>query len=126
MMVSNYAKEDREVTVTVDPQKLFGQAAALTFKDADLALVAPVSKSASIKEIKDAEEKMKSADLMDVLDSKKQGGFDVVLDLDNPEGKDPAVLEAERLAIHPDGNRVRLVIRKMDFRLIEVRRAGGE
>ena len=38
----------------------------------------------------------------------------------------PAVLEAERLAIHPDGNRVRLVIRKMDFRLIEVRRAGGE
>ena len=36
----------------------------------------------------------------------------------------PAVLEAERLAIHPDGNRVRMVIRKMDFRLIEVRRAG--
>ena len=123
MMVSNYAKEDCEVTVTVNPRKLFGQDAALTFKDADLALVAPPFPTtvASKKDLKAAEEMMKSGDLMDVLDSKEPGGFDVD---QLEEAKDPAVLEAERLAIHPDGNRVRMVIRKMDFRLIKVRRVG--
>ena len=87
------------------------------FKDADLALKAPAARAASTKELKEAEDKMKSADLLDTLD-KKPAGFDV--DVDNLEGKDPAVREAERLAIHPSGNTVKMVIRKQDFRLVEV------
>ena len=118
MMVSSYAREDREVTVTVDPQKLFGRAGGLAFKDADLALKAPAARAASPKELKEAEEKMRSVDLLDTLD-KKTAGFDV--DVDNLEGKDPAVRKAERLALRLEGNSVKMVVRKQDFRLIEVR-----
>jgi hypothetical protein len=116
MMVSNLGTNDCEVTVTVDPKALWGAAATLTFKDADYALMPPPSKAADTGEI-NAAEKTLGKDLLDDAGA-QVSEQDLVNELDD---KSPADREKERLALRPRGNSVTLVVRKLDFRLLDLR-----
>ncbi len=119
LMVSNYAKTDSDWVVTVDPVKLFGPGAAVAIREADQALKAPASTAASQTELRATEERLRTGDLGTGVQA-ADGLLD--LDPDNLDGKTPATLEAERLALRVDGARVRLVVRKQDFRLVELAR----
>lgn len=97
VMVSNPLKQDQEVTVTVDPQKLFGKAGPVTWKDVDSSLMPPKSN------VDKTQVKLEEENVLNLLD-----------------GSSPEEKEASRLALRPEGHQLRLIVRKQDFRLVEV------
>ena len=120
MMVTNYAKQDGEVKVSVDGAKLFGDGHIrnLTFRDADSALKAALSDAASPEELKNRQKTLGD----DLLGGGKRPSEEDLTD--ELEGRNPAAKEAARLVLRSEGNAAMMVVRKHDFRLIEVRPAG--
>ncbi len=118
LMVSNFARTDVEVTLDLDAAKLCGKPGRTSWRDADLQPLPPKAVAASAADIKKAEKKMLNAD--------PGLGDDDDFDLDDAEnlldGKDPRQVELERLRIQPKANTVKFIIRKRDYRLLEVKR----
>lgn len=100
VMVSNPFKQEQEVTITLDPAKLFGSAGTVSWKDVDGSLMPPVS---HVDKTKVKLEDLDKENIHDLLD-----------------GTSPEEKAARHLAIRPNGNQVTLVIRAQDFRLLEV------
>ena len=119
LVISNPLKEEQEVTVTVDPEKLFGVApgANLDWTDIDSSLIPPVAAATSAAELK----KLNVAEHgLNELPGDNQRKLDEGALRDFIEGDSPMEKEQKHLALHPHGNELKLVVRKQDFRLIEV------
>ena len=119
LVISNLLKDEQEVTVTVDPEKLFGVSpgANLEWKDVDSALIPPVAAATSAADLK----KLNVAEHgLNELPGDNQRKLDAGALQDFIEGDSPIEKEQKHLALHPHGNELKLVVRKQDFRLIEV------
>jgi len=111
VMVSNPAREDRAATVTVDAEKLFGRRGEVSWRDADCSLKPPASRV--ILPTGEAEPKTKDIDAL-------TGGTGEEEDLELEE-RDPQAEWRQRMEVRAEGPQARLLVRKRDYRLLEVR-----
>ena len=119
LMVSNLDKADHEVTLTVDPAKLFGPAAgagaSLTWTDVDPTLLAPPNPRAVLVSDKKAMATGSTAAITGdtgIASTKDAlGELDVV---------DPVKVEKARLAPKVTGNQATILVRGHDYRLLEL------
>ena len=118
VMISNFARQDQEVTLKLLAERLFPEAQSVVWRDIDCSLEAPESGLASPAEMAELGDNLNRDDLMG-------DGEDELPDGEALEemlaGVDPVAKERERLAMHADGDQVRLIVRQRDYRLLEVR-----
>jgi hypothetical protein len=117
VMVSNFAREDQDVALTVDAGKLFPGAQSVSWRDIDCSLEAPEDVVASAAEVRQAQQGIMSGELsLDAVgsDDTAVGSLEDML-----EGVDPKEKERERLRLRVDGGRASFVVRKRDYRLLE-------
>ncbi|OPZ30609.1 MAG: hypothetical protein BWZ02_00683 [Lentisphaerae bacterium ADurb.BinA184] len=119
IMVSNFAREDQAVTLALNTAELFGREGTVAWRDADRSLDPPENLVASDAEI--AQAAKAAAHASELGDGEAAEPLDEAALLDVLSGVTPREKEQARLAIRPDGNRVSLVVRKRDYRLLEVR-----
>lgn len=119
LMLSNFAREDQEATLALDVQKLFGTDGTVRWRDADCSLQPPKELTASAADIAAAETKMRAGGAGLGGDDEDLGEEDLESLLE--EQVPAAEQEQQRLAIQADGNTVRLVVRKRDYRLLDIR-----
>ena len=116
MMISNLDKEDHVLTVSVEPSKVFGEEVGeVEWKDIDCSLERPedftemargkgIPKVAAVAEnILSGEEELTEEEVNNEM-----------------EGVTPKQREQQRLAPRPDGNKVTVVVRGRDYRLLEL------
>jgi len=121
VIVSNPLHTEQEVTVTIDPVKLFGAApeSVVAWKDVDGALMPPAVIAASAAELKQV--KVDELGIDDLLtDGKRVLTADAVDDF--LQGDSPEEKARKHLALRPAGNTVTFRLRPRDFRLLEVSR----
>ncbi len=117
VMVSNLSGNEQEVTLTVDPRKIFGPdaPARVIWTDVDTGLNPPSTLAASQNDIKQAEDKMRALDVSD-LNTPQDNAVDVLMQNLETGGK-----PVDKLLLRPVGNQARVVVRKFDYRLMVVR-----
>ena len=112
-MVSNFTREEQDVSLTVDAAELLGLngSARVTWHHVDSTFEPPATKTASKAEIRAAEKSLSDISLDD-----EDEGLGMTFELDDPDRK-----RREKYAIKPDGNTVRMLVRPHDYRLLELR-----
>ncbi|NQT91747.1 MAG: hypothetical protein HQ559_03225 [Lentisphaerae bacterium] len=122
MMISNCFGQEQEVAIRLNAEKLFpGHTTGVTWKDIDPGLLPPASKTATREEINnlklptDFDVMLHAGDTEDLY--LLEDGVDDLLSGDTPEEK-----RVKHLRIRPgaDGSVVELIVRKKDYRLIEI------
>jgi len=109
MMVSNLSKEDRQVSVTIDPEVVFGRSAkTFTWRDIDPSLHPPASKVATKAQIS----KELSGDV-----ALSTGEQDITGDF---QLEDPKEMSSQRYRLKSSGTTVQMHVRGHDYRLIQV------
>jgi hypothetical protein len=116
VMVSNLSGNDQEVTLTVDPRKIFGPEAParVIWTDVDTGLYPPATLAASQNDIKAAEKKMRELDASE-LNTPKDEFVDMIFKNLETGGK-----PVDKLLLRPDGNQAHVIVRKFDYRLLVV------
>jgi len=117
MMISNLDKDDHELIVSVEPSKVFGEEVGeVEWKDIDCSLERPedltaMARGKGIPKVGAAAE--------NILDGEEELTEEQVNN--EMEGVTPKQREQQRLAPRPDGNKVTLVVRGRDYRLLQLR-----
>jgi hypothetical protein len=119
VMVSNLSKQEQEVTVTVDPQKLFGRTptGVVEWKDVDATLIGPESIAATKADLKKI-----NLDDYGINDLTGPGIRKLEDDkvADFLQGDSAREKLQKHLAIRVENGAVRMIVRKQDYRLLEV------
>ncbi|MCG3147172.1 MAG: hypothetical protein PCFJNLEI_00609 [Verrucomicrobiae bacterium] len=119
LIVSNLSKQEEDVTVTVDPQKLFGRVpkTEVQWKDVDSSLIGPegtVATKADLNKINLEDHGINdlTGPSLRKLEDSAVGDF--------LQGDSPREKQQKHLALRVENGAVKLVVRKQDFRLLEV------